>query len=445
MSKMAISKAEHNGCVLKYQYSTDGGTTYSALETVTDTFLRDRTKTHVGSVSGRSSLTDDLVEKERFVIYYDTATALDKIYLAGLTQTAGLSFDIYGEDVALDVIPTSQIGTTVAQTVATRPRATANQLLTFTEQTNTCFMVEISGVASIDGGTSTNLLQNGSLVLQGNDDVADWTELDLGEGTLSLAGSTGEEAEVTAIGNNMTASGDLAYLYQNISQTTVVDQDFVAVSFVRKATVTGGTDVGMIRVGTTIDSSTHLEGIITEADEGTTVSYPFSVLSGVALGYFTIGSTSGVVDVGEDMEFGFQNVGLYATSGSVYTGAPLDHRAIFFGVEVYQPEYNYNYGGSLDNSQKYIGNKTLTSNYQFKQNSTRSDKLTLEHQSEVAIKDLEYLDYQLSDGYCFYQRDKDATDPSEFFLANFRHTSRRNDFIDYNSTSITLEEAHEWR
>ena len=423
MSKLTVSRPHHSGCTLKYQSSTDGGVTFSALEDITESFLLDKTKTHTGSVSGRTSLSDDLLEVDRFLIYYESAQPLDKIFLSGLTQESGLSFKVFGEDVSLDEIPTTQIGSTISQVVAARPRRTSNQLLTFTEESKTCFMVERHGIESHDGGHGLNLMVNGGFE---SGDLTGWSSTG-STGTITTGdftyGTTGESPDALFQSIDI-GSSDLSlsfyYVSENASQLT------------NPSLIITGAVAG---VYTTSQST-----------DGGRTRLDFDVLStetSIEIKFLNNGVYDGYDD--PDVRANIARCELVVNSGSAYTGSPVDTRAIFFGQETYQPDYNFSYGGSFDNFHKYNTTKTQSSNYQEKIDSTRVDNLVLDNQSLIAIEDLEYLDYQLDNGYCFYQRDDSSVDPSSFFLANFTHGSRKNNHASANSATVTFKESHEWR
>lgn len=421
MGKLAVSKPEHNG-TLWYSYLTDGGTTWSSPVEVTETFLSDRTKTYVGQVSDRFNFSGVFVEAERFIMYYPAVTTLDKIYLSGLSQSTNLTFDVYADNVTEGVIPTTKILGPVSQTVPARPRNTSNQLLSFTEQAATCFMVEVTDIGSrMLDGQGYELLVNGDF--ETGDDTG-WTVVgDIGTGVFASSPGFGNGDYYA----NMNTFGGGASFSQVVDFTGAGD-----LSLSVSVNVFGPTNNGSLI--TVVGNATYVSASI---DAVSSYEEIFVLPSGNTNVTVTVTCPSSTTPV--------DDISLVVVAGEFNIPDPLDHRAIFFGKQIYQPEYNYNYGGALDNSRKYQSDRTQTSNYQFKTNSTRSDQLTIDHESNEAIKDLEYLDYELQDGYCFYQRDVDATDPAEYFLANFQHGARQNDFRDYNSTNLSFEETHEWR
>lgn len=428
MGKLAISKPEHSNCTLKYQYSTDGGTTFSALEDVTDSFLKDRSKTHTGSVSGLVSFADDLVEVERFIIYYETATSLDKIYLSGLTQTAGLTFDVYADDVAVDAIPTTKVGSSISQAVTTRPRDTANELLTFAEITKTAFMIEIGGIQSYNGGDSANLLKNG-----------DFESGDNGDWIISGTASVEDDLSYGWVGTLFGAGGGNS-LSQSIDTTALGDVDF-KLSFLARDVVGFISGIGG---KVEVNSGAYVNEAIDSSMSNSIQEYIFTLPS--SENTLTVQFSGGGAVDPAGLQFDNASLEINQEGVPVYIGSNLDKRGIFFGKEIFQPDYNFNYGAPLDNSYKHTNNSTRTSNYPHKTNSTRSDSLTLSNQTPSKLDDLEYLDYQLKEnqGYCFYQRDVDSADAKDFFLANFSHSERTPDFFNQSSTQINLQEHHEW-
>jgi len=437
MGNIAISKPEHGG-KLFVSYWTQSDTSWAVPVDITNSFLTDRTTPLTTTVSGDVSLTEsDIVEKFRLIMVYTVSTTLDKIYLSGITQNTGLDFDVFHgaqteADVLAGTVPSTAIGSTQAQTVPARPRNTGNELITFSDQSALAFMVEVSNIDAANEGQNLNLIKNGDF-----QDSLDsfWTK--------SEAGGSTATNETDGTGNvtkklSYSTGGDVSW-HQQLGFTTQSAQDFTF-----SIDVIGGfnivtQDLGDYRIGSTIAGGESLSDTAVTGDIGTTLSVNFSVLSGVNLEYLTF-----IYDSGQTGEFEFDNASLVATTGDSFIGQRLDVRGVFFGVEIYRPDLNYSYGATLDNSYKYSENNTANSHYQNKLNSLRVDNLPVESQTDEQIKDAEYLDYLLGDGYCFYQRDVAATDQSEYFLANFKHTKRTPDHFNRNTTQLTLKEAHEW-
>lgn len=413
---MAISKPEHEGRLFYSYLLADGE--WSELEDITEIFLTDRTRAFTGSNSRGVGLSPDgIIDAERFIIYYDEPTELDKIVLSGITQAQGLRYRVYANNLDVGEIPTRRIAN-IRQDKTDRPRRTANDLINFVKTKRSCFMVEISGIDPLEGDNNTNLLRNGDFELGDN---GDW-DLQANARIEQRSGTRGKFSAVT--------QGGLIRQIINSEGVSGATASFGGRVLEVESEIRTGVISFSLNSPATFDT-------VDETQIGQVVSFDFDIND---LDFFELGFGA---PVGET--FSMDDMFLNVSGTVVYESQALDHRAIFFGRKIYQPEYNYSYGAQLDNSHKYATARTSTSNYQYRLNSTRVDPLTITDQTDQAIKDLEYLDFELGDGYCFYQRDIDSLDASEFFIANFSHGARSQDYFNGNSIQMTLEEHHEWR
>jgi len=460
MSKMAISKSAANvEFWYKGQVTEDaiGDPVFSDAVLVPN-FLTDLSTTHVGAATRGLSFLPDIDYDEYFYFHNPEGITADKVYLSGLSESQ--TRDVTVSTSASTPLADTGWSVLVAEAEMTTPlpRLTDNILRRFSETTANTFSVKVATTAT---GVPTeavgkNLLYNPDLEL--TEDGVETTDISFGFPIFSLArpwiaGSALVTYDLVQYVNSRGYAGASngeqvlevhtdSYAEQTITLDPAVVYTFTFGGWVNYSDCTDA----LLIISDDSGNPANTEGwgiVATGASEYHEVTHTTGA-GATEVTFRVQGSVTGTFPSNAVWLDGLSAV-MVTGQDYVYEAPSNDLRAAFIGTQIYQPDYNYNYGGSLDNSYKYSTTKTQTSGYRHKLNSSRSDNITIDHESLATMKGLEHLDYQLPNGYCFYERDNLSDDPADYFLANFRHGSRKNDFRDWNSTTITLEEQHEWR
>ena len=429
MGNVTFSKPQHVGLLY---YSYWDGAAWSTPADITDTFLNDTTKSHVGTVSGLVSLADNLVEKDRFIMYYGSYVnstfvpadgVIDKIAMAGLSQISGLTFKTYADDaIAIGSVPTTLIDTTV-QAAGSSLYSTKNDIITFTETTKECFMVERQGIASYDGGKNINLLINGDFEIGGTTSLGfGYTIRDPDSWT--LAGSSGSlynPATETWSGYVRDSTGD------TLRQSVSMGSSDLSFKLALKTTSLGdgGIEVNGASLNYLTETATALDNL----------EYTFDVLGSE--------TTLEVKFIGGTLLTAVANVELTVTSGSVYTGSPLDTGAIIFGGDALTMGQNFSNGAELDDSTKYESSRSGSRSFLTRIDNLRQEALSFELLTDAQKEALEDLDKELNEGLCIYQRDSASTDDEEWFIGRVTISPNRGTFTDINTIEATVTELVE--
>ena len=419
MANVKFTRPQH---IARLFYSYWDGAAWSTHEEITDTFLNDSTKTHVGTVSGLTSFADDLVEKDRFIIYYGSyvndiwvagSGTIDCIAMAGLTQVSGLTLKTYGDDsIALGSVPTTLLDTHT-QSADTNPLDDKNELITFTEAAKNCFMVERTGISSQDIGAGGEFLVNGGFI---TNDLSGWTTA----GTVSVQDST------------VTLSG-LIYQYSALIDTgtgNTMEQNFTfgSTDATLRLDLFMGSSAGDIEVNGA--STSYLSEKI---DPFGSSSYSFDVPSSeTTLEVKFVGGIGGETEV--------INVSLSATVGEAYKSSPLDTSAIVFGGDAVQPSQNFDNNPTQDDSIKFQASNSGSRSFLTKSNDIRVEALEFSGITPAEKNTLEHLGKTLSNGLCIYQRDGSSTDSEDWFIGRYQAGAAKATNIDQNKIGVTVTE-----
>lgn len=122
----------------------------------------------------------------------------------------------------------------------------------------------------------------------------------------------------------------------------------------------------------------------------------------------------------------------------------LDIRQIIFAKLTWSPDYNYDFGSTLQVSNSFQDQQSFDSRYQRKTFGGRSQTLQLNYQSEETLLDLAHLIKNLTcDGFCLFERDTETTPiRQDYHFAIQASMSGITDVAyDKKSTELTIKEA----
>lgn len=422
MANAEFIKPQHIGRLF---YSYWDGSAWSSHVEITDTFLNDPTKSHTGTVSGLASLSDDLVEKDRFIMYYGSyvngtwvagSGTLDCIAMAQLSQTSGLTFKTYADDsIALGSVPTTLIDTH-EQDAGDSAYNTKSELIEFTETTKACFMVERQDIESYNGGQNVNLLVNGDFE---TGDFTGWTTT--GSPTVTAVSPlSGFYHAVIPAGSG-----------QEVSQSITPPAQDYTFKYSFRSGVGGG-------AGKSINIDGASISYVSESNysAASIVEYEFDVLA--AETSITITHASG--GVGDPA---IDDCGLFAIGGTVYTGSPLDTGAIIFGSDAVTTDINFQNGSTFDSSRKHSITQSAGRAFAVKDTSLRQDAIPYKLLSDTDIVTVETLDKELNNGLCIYRRDGSSTDERDWYIGLLQLSKTTGDYTDINSIKATVTELVE--
>lgn len=419
MANVKFTRPQH---IARLFYSYWDGAAWSTHEEITDTFLNDQTKTHTGTVSDLLSFADDLIEKDRFIIYYGSyvndvwtegSGTIDSIAMASLTQVSGLTLKTYGDDsIAIGSVPTTLLDTHT-QTADSYPLDTKDELATFTEATKNCFMVERTGIAAENVGSSGEIMANSEFNVVSLDG---WTVT----GTVTVSDST------------VTLPGPPKAAYISTGTGNAIEQNFTFGSedATIKVNVFSGTALGKIQVNGA--STTYLDKFITVGAQ----EYSFDVLAAeTSLEIKIIGDAGGAAEI--------VTFSAIVTSGQAFKAFPLDTGAIIFGGDAVQPSQNFDNNPTQDDSVKNQSAASGSRSFLTKQSGLRSESLQFSEITQAEKNTLEHLGRTLSGGLCIYQRDGDSVDSETWFIGRYQASASKAPTSTKSNIGVTVTELLE--
>lgn len=442
MANVKFTRPQH---IARLFHSYWDGAAWSAHVEITDTFLNDPTKSHVGTASGQASLTDDLTEKDRFIIYYGSyinsvwtaaSGTIDSIAMASLSQVSGLTLKTYGDDsIALGSVPTTLLDTHV-QSADTFPLDTKDEFIQFTEATKQCFMVERTGIDGQNSGTGNiNFVKNSGFddVISGSD-LEEWSEVKSGGFV-----STGASRVLISLPTS-DAGVEHSYITQQLGITTTAETTFRINAVFDGITAGSGVDVAEIRLATTSGGDDIDSYQITTSNNQSSLEYTVVVSAAVNVDYLTMGIfEANTGDVGNLVMY-CQSLQVQSIDADVYTGSPLDTGAIIFGGDAFTPTQNFNNSPEQDDSNKYEQGNSGSRSFLTLTNSNRRESLDFGGITNTDKNTLEHLDKTLVNGLCIYQRDGSSVDTEDWFIGRYSVTPSTAINTTENNIKVTVSE-----
>lgn len=445
MANVKFTRPQH---VARLFYSYWTGSAWSDHDEITDTFLNDSTKSHVGTASGQSSLSDDLIEKDRFIIYYGSyinsvwtaaSGTIDSIAMASLSQVSGLTLKTYGDDsIALGGVPTTLLHTHV-QAADTFPLDTKDELIQFTEATKQCFMVERTGIEGQNSGTGNiNFVKNsGFYDTQSNSDLDEWLEVK--SGGFVFAESSDPPRVLISLPTSDAGVGH-SYITQKLGITTTAETTFKINASFASISADSGVDVAEIRLATTSGGDDIDTYQITTALASSSTEYNVVVSAGVNVDYLTIGIFEANTGDAGNLVMRCESLQVQSIDADVYTGSPLDTGAIIFGGNAFQPSRNFNNNAEQDDSNKYEQSNSGSRSFLTLNNNIRTESLEFTRITNSEKNTLEHLDKTLVNGLCIYQRDGDSVDTESWFIGRYSVAPSSATNTTDNTIKVTVSE-----
>lgn len=440
---MGVSAPMHSGASLYATFFNENTSAWSELIDITD--MLHKLSLSLTLPVNPDWITSDANTRIALVLYDPSASARDKVVLNGLSQTSGITFTVYADDVAYPALPTTTIATT-GQTVPLEGlRDTANQLVNFPLTNATCIAIELTYNANQPGDPADwpERITNGDFT-QGDtawsltDDTNNTTVNVIYDQRLEIATQTTESTPQT-----LTITQQIA-----IDEDALFAHEFAFETVVFNAQGTGSNDasveISLYRhdgQGGLPRLDYYQEILPTDPDA---LSYSGLVTPGYAGGYYelriVVNNVTGLFVVGD---FSLR----LSPALTLFKAQAIDLRSIFWASPALVPESlgnNFVYGSPMDDGVNVKEQETTNTRHAHRVNSARTYQAKLVALTDASYRAFRYYINRFGDGYCLYQINTASTDPEDFFTARVRLSARDPVAPDSNRVTLTFSEVHEY-
>lgn len=402
MYKPKIIKPEH-GCDVRVRVknsSEESG--WSEIEVPANFLSANNSGFTIGDVLALAS-SDDVVQ---ILLYYPVPTALQTVYLEGLSQNSGLTISVFADDVVWPAIPATQIATRV-QDAQSQRRRTANEMLSFDLATNSAFMIELSGIETSDGVYSANVLQ-GSL-------GDPFRGLGLGE----IEKPTLMHLDLTWQVQSKAGSG----VDPDIGVADIEVFNGVTSDVIYSATLNGDVSDGVM----------HFSDVFWI---DTTMNHPSPEIDTSQLVFSVALDGSGVPENPPLL--------LSAEIKSFAERSNLGLEGLFLGVDTFEFNEGHDWGAEYSDFNTMVFSQSRSMVQASRGFKSRSRSLSFNDEDDLVLANLRDLMYELHNGFCLLDEIPTSDDPHTKILGFIEISGLSPSNVNRNKFDITIRERKEW-